>query len=461
MDMIKKRNHSPPIDQLIKVTITDSGVTYDPRLDDTLFSDYFPELMSEEINSKLPSNFLAVLNRQKKRLSPSEERLASQLSEMSEPFITRDKPLLKHLNRHLSYFKDDLNILILGPTGSGKDVLANAIHTISERKGPFIVINCSAINAQIFESEIFGHVKGAYTGAHSERKGAFELADGGTLFLDEIGDLPIEQQAKLLRVVEHKPFTRMGDTEEIEVNVRVIAATNLDIKKRIKQGIFRKDFFNRIAEDTVTLSPLQDRILDIPLIAFVLFTRLAIARQISIPPKVSPNDFSILMDDNTLYDVRLLYIRIRKIVIDFQHSTHSKKALQNVLLGEEIIGDDDINSILTDDRLHDAFLSYLENGCSVNKIYKSLNVSKDKMSRDINGILVRLVEYCGSIRNSTSFLSESGVLRNEHTQCLEKSFQVRWQALENKATDKKYLTRWLHKKDKETFLTLYSANTSM
>ena len=156
-------------------------------------------------------------------------------------------------------------VLILGETGSGKESVADAIHERSDRRNaPFLEVNCGAITPSLLSSELFGHEKGAFTGAHTTRRGYFEQANGGTLFLDEIGEMPQEAQVHLLRVLESRYVTRVGDHRPIPVDVRVIAATQTDLMKKVREGTFRKDLWFRLAVLTIVIPPLRDRKADIP-----------------------------------------------------------------------------------------------------------------------------------------------------------------------------------------------------
>ena len=162
-------------------------------------------------------------------------------------------------------------ILIGGETGTGKEVAARAIHELSPRRaGPFLAMNCAALPDTLIESELFGHEKGAFTGAAERRAGYFELASGGTLLLDEIGEMPIGTQAKLLRVLEERKIRRLGGAKEIEVDVRILAATNRDLRDGIARGTFREDLYFRLNVFEVLLPPLRDRREDIPVIARAL-----------------------------------------------------------------------------------------------------------------------------------------------------------------------------------------------
>ena len=155
-------------------------------------------------------------------------------------------------------------ILITGESGTGKELIAKAIHEASPRvTKPFVTVNSSNIPTELLESEFFGHTRGAFTGAVAAKKGLFEVADGGSIFLDEIGDIPPETQVRLLRVIQEREFTPLGDTSPRRVDVRIIAATNIDLKEAVRQGMFREDLYYRLSVVPIELPPLRDRRQDI------------------------------------------------------------------------------------------------------------------------------------------------------------------------------------------------------
>ena len=161
--------------------------------------------------------------------------------------------------------RSNLPVLVQGESGTGKELIAYAIHNNSRRKnGRFVALNCAGLSETLLEDELFGHVKGAYTGATEDRKGRFEYADGGTIFLDEVGDMPAAMQAKLLRVLENGEVVRVGSNKPVHVDVRIVSATNTNLEGRVKENRFREDLYFRLAGVTIAIPPLRDRIEDIP-----------------------------------------------------------------------------------------------------------------------------------------------------------------------------------------------------
>ncbi|MDD3147058.1 MAG: sigma-54 dependent transcriptional regulator [Candidatus Riflebacteria bacterium] len=189
---------------------------------------------------------------------------------------------------------EDVTVLVTGESGSGKELVAQAIHYNSRRSAkPFWAINCTAINESLMESELFGYEKGAFTGAAAARPGMFELAQGGTIFLDEIGDMNLEMQAKLLRVLEEREIVRVGGNRRIDVDVRIIAATNKDLRRQIAEGRFREDLFHRIKVIEIKLPSLRERPEDIPLLARYFCSILAAQRR-GVPKMLSDESLNVL-----------------------------------------------------------------------------------------------------------------------------------------------------------------------
>ncbi|HSE57098.1 MAG TPA: sigma 54-interacting transcriptional regulator [Nitrospiraceae bacterium] len=184
-----------------------------------------------------------------------------------DEIVGESKPLKRLLTQVQTVAPTDSTVLILGETGSGKELIARALHNLSERKGrTFVKLNCAAIPTGLLESELFGHEKGAFTGAISTKIGRFELADRGTIFLDEVGEIPLELQVKLLRVLQEQEFERLGSTRTVRVDVRVVAATNRDLSQMIEEQKFRSDLYYRLNVFPLTVPPLRDRVEDIPVL---------------------------------------------------------------------------------------------------------------------------------------------------------------------------------------------------
>jgi two-component system nitrogen regulation response regulator NtrX len=210
-------------------------------------------------------------------------RLERELQQLSDR-LERSEPLLggsavmQRLKAELKIAAaSDSRILVLGENGTGKELVARQIHRLSRRaQGPFVEVNCAAIPEELIESELFGHVKGAFTGAVADRPGRFEQADGGTLFLDEVADMSLKTQAKVLRVLQEQRFERVGGSAPIQVEVRVLAATNKDLEAEIRQGRFREDLYFRLAVIPLRVPPLRERIEDLPVLVnhfIALFAR--------------------------------------------------------------------------------------------------------------------------------------------------------------------------------------------
>ena len=205
---------------------------------------------------------------EKRSLVDEIQYLRDELKHTYDEIVGEYPGLVKALKTVEQVAYSDSTVLVRGETGTGKELIARALHEKGPRcNKPFVVVNCSAIPATLMESELFGHEKGAFTGAISRRLGRFEMAAGGTLFLDEIGDVAPETQSRFLRAIEEKSFYRVGGTEPIDVAVRIVAATNRDLEEEIKANRFRKDLFYRLNVVPISLPPLRERREDIPLLA--------------------------------------------------------------------------------------------------------------------------------------------------------------------------------------------------
>jgi formate hydrogenlyase transcriptional activator len=213
---------------------------------------------------------LAEVDRLRERLERENAYLQEEIRIEISPhgIIGNSAAIQKTLRQVQLVAPTDASVMVTGESGTGKELVARAIHEASERRDrPLIRVNCAAIPRELFESEFFGHVKGAFTGALRDRLGRFELADGGTLFLDEVGEIPIELQGKLLRVLQEGHFERVGDERTRAVDVRVIAATNRDLKQEVQRGRFREDLYFRLNVFPIETLPLRERRDDIPLLA--------------------------------------------------------------------------------------------------------------------------------------------------------------------------------------------------
>jgi len=210
------------------------------------------------------NELIAVVGRALAEPRRKSQRLAPESNE-GLPLIGRC-PAMQEIYRVLARLtQTDLTVMITGESGTGKELVARALHEYGKRRnGPFVAINMAAIPRELIESELFGHEKGAFTGAQTRHVGRFEQAEGGTLFLDEIGDMPMEAQTRLLRVLQQGEYTTVGGRTPIRTNVRIIAATNRDLQQQIDQGLFREDLFYRLNVVPLRLPPLRERLEDIP-----------------------------------------------------------------------------------------------------------------------------------------------------------------------------------------------------
>lgn len=234
--------------------------------------------------------------------------------------------------------QSDAPVVIFGESGTGKELVAKAIHEMGRRKtSPYVKVNCASLNEGLLESELFGHVKGAYTGAFQDRMGRFEAAHEGDIFLDEIGDLPLSTQVKLLRVFEEKIIERVGANKPIPIDVRIISATNKNLKELVEQGHFREDLFYRINVIPITVPPLRERIEDIPLLAESFFSRIQLKNNKNIEG-IGPETMRLLMAYSWPGNVREL-----KSAFEYAFVTCRKEMIQPYHLPPSIYHDQQVS----------------------------------------------------------------------------------------------------------------------
>ena len=261
----------------------------------------------------------------------------------------------KTIQTALQVAQIDSNILIMGESGTGKELIAEAIHNSSNKRRsfPYIAINCAAIPESILESELFGYVKGAFTGATRDKKGLFEVAAGGTLFMDEIGDTSASFQSKLLRVIEAKKIRPVGDTQAKQIDVRIIAATNKNIAQMAQEGTFRADLFYRLSVVDIKIAPLRERKEDIPLLLdhFLKESAKRLGRKI---PAISDNARKVLIEYNWPGNVRELKSSIERAValssnavLDAENFPLACEYFRKPLIAEKETGLDERSDVLT------------------------------------------------------------------------------------------------------------------
>jgi DNA-binding NtrC family response regulator len=250
-----------------------------------------------------------------------------------ENIIGKSEPMLRLFDTVAQVAPSRSTVLIQGESGTGKELIAKAIHQNSQRRDkPFIPVNTGAIPSDLLESSLFGHVKGAFTSAVNAKKGLFEVANGGTLFLDEIGTMSMDMQAKILRVLQDRRFMHLGGTSEIQVDVRIVAATNVNLQQAVKDGRFREDLFYRLNVICLELPPLRQRREDIPLLA-QHFLRFYATENGTEPPSLSPEALRILMDYEWPGNVRELENAMERGVVLSTTRTLTPDLLPSQLTG--------------------------------------------------------------------------------------------------------------------------------
>jgi transcriptional regulator with PAS, ATPase and Fis domain len=257
----------------------------------------------------------------------------------------------------------DSTVLISGESGTGKELIAESIYSHSMRKGkPFVKINCVAIPEGLLESELFGHERGSFTGAISQKKGKFEIADGGTIFLDEIGDMPLTTQAKLLRVLQEKEFERVGGTKPIRVDVRFIAATNKNLPKNIKEGTFREDLYFRINVFSITLPSLRERREDISQLANFFL------RNLEGPEKLSVVALQMLIGYSWPGNIRELKNVLEQATVLSEKNTIEPKHLPEIIIKQNPVS---LVNNLNDEVSLDERLIIMEKEMIINALRKT------------------------------------------------------------------------------------------
>ncbi|MGV7222209.1 MAG: sigma-54 interaction domain-containing protein [Nitrospinales bacterium] len=272
----------------------------------------------------------AELDELRQKLKNENEFLVQEIEkELCFGSVIGESPALTRVLKQVdSVAKKNVTVLIQGETGTGKELIAREIHQRSHRNDkPIIKVNCGAIPDTLFESEFFGHKKGAFTGAVKDRIGRFQLADGGTLFLDEVGEIPLDLQSKLLRVLQEGQFEQVGDDVTKEIDVRVVTATNRDLKEEVKEGRFREDLFYRLNVVPVVVPPLRERVEDIPLLANHFVTQAC--RQFNMPAMIiTDENIQALQQYEWPGNIRELQNVVQRAVITASNNSLSFDSIQ-------------------------------------------------------------------------------------------------------------------------------------
>lgn len=321
LDAVKARDPDLPIIVISAQNTLNTAV----RASETGAFEYFPK----------PFDLDELVEVVQQAMKPRSAGLSTEnLEEDSLPLVGRS-PAMQEVYRMIArLLRNDLSVLILGESGTGKELVAEAIHTLGHRKsGPFIAVNMAAIPTDLIEAELFGHEKGAFTGAVSSAAGKFEQAQGGTLFLDEIGDMPMHAQTRLLRALQSGEINRVGGKGLIKLDVRIVAATNQDFVNLIEEGKFREDLYYRINVVPIELPPLRDRASDVPALANH-FLNLAVSE--GLPKKALTTDgMELLSRHGWRGNVRELKNLIYRLVVTAREEELSESAIRQMLQSEQ------------------------------------------------------------------------------------------------------------------------------
>ncbi len=317
LDAVKKRDSDMPIIVISAQNTLNTAV----RASETGAFEYFPK----------PFDLDELVEVVQQAMKPRKTELSNEnLEEDNLPLVGRS-PAMQEVYRMIArLLRNDLSVLILGESGTGKELVAEAIHNLGHRKaGPFIAVNMAAIPTDLIEAELFGHEKGAFTGAVNSAAGKFEQAQGGTLFLDEIGDMPMHAQTRLLRALQSGEINRVGGNGLIKLDVRIIAATNQDFVNLIEKGKFREDLYYRINVVPIELPPLRDRASDVPALASHF---LNLAASEGLPKKVlSADGMELLSRHGWRGNVRELKNLIYRLVVTAREEELSEAAIRQIL----------------------------------------------------------------------------------------------------------------------------------
>ena len=277
-------------------------------------------------------------------------------------------------------------VLVTGENGTGKELVARQIHTQSQRSaGPFVEVNCAAIPEELIESELFGHEKGAFTGAVAQKQGKFELAHGGTLFLDEVADMSLMTQAKVLRILQEQTFVRVGGTDLLEADVRVVAATNKDLEAEIAAGNFREDLYYRLNVLPFHVPPLRERVQDIPVLARTFVEEFC--REAGVPPKkITPAAMKLLSGHSWPGNVRELRNLMERVVIMTPRSSIGVDSLPDALRATS--SGDGATTLSLEEARRSFEREYLlarlaEHGWNISRTAEAIGIARESLSRKI------------------------------------------------------------------------------